>query len=411
LLSYFFNLIFVGSVFIATVLVAYSGILFFAGFSFSKKREKERNQSNYNSQEPKESKTFPFISIIVPAKNEERVLGNLLSQFATQDYPEDRYEVIVSEDGSTDSTREIASSWSSAHPNKFKLISSPESTGKPAALNRAFSISKGEIIGVIDADSSLEPDLLKRVADSFSSTKGVYAIQGETSINNRNQSLLAKLTSFEHEVWNRFLLRGRAKLNLFIPCVGNLSFMRRAVLEKTHGWKTKALAEDVELSLEMWKQGYRLEYHPEVSCTQATVSKVKSFYTQRTRWYGGYIQSLLWHGDLLAKPSLGSIDGEILLAGPLTGVFGILILAMGIFAIVAGINTSQVIAWAPYTIGAYTVFSSIATFSAFKFDGERHAWKLIPAIYIYWALESFISLSAFFRIITRRKLGWVRTEK
>jgi cellulose synthase/poly-beta-1,6-N-acetylglucosamine synthase-like glycosyltransferase len=399
MLSYFFSLIFLSLVCIATLLVAYSGILFFVGFAFKKRQTPlDRNESD----------PLPLISIIVPAKNEAKALPKLLGELSCQDYSS--YEVIVSEDGSTDSTRKIASEWSSSLPNIFKLVSSDKSSGKPAALNRALEISRGSVIGVIDADSSVDSTLLRKVAGAFS-RKDVEGIQGETSILNKKTSLLSKLTSFEHEVWNRFLLRGRARLRLFVPCIGNLSFVRRSVLEQVGGWYPGALAEDVELSLKMWKQGHILEYRPEVSCKQTTVSKIKSFFTQRTRWYGGYVQSLFWHGDLMAKPSVRSIDAELLLMGPLTGVIGIAILGMGLFAFVAGINTGQIIAWSPYTVGAYTAFSSIASLAAVKYQGERHAWKLIPAVYLYWALESFIALYAFVKIISRRRFRWVRTEK
>ena len=123
------------------------------------------------------------------------------------------------------------------------------------------------------------------------------------------------------------------------------------------------------------------------------------------------MQSLTRHGNLLRKLSIQAIDGELLLAAPLLGVIGLAILALGIVSIAAGVNVSEITTWAPYTLGAYTAFSSVATLAAVRMDGEKNSWKLIPAIYFYWALESIISLVALTKILTRQRIAWQRTEK
>jgi cellulose synthase/poly-beta-1,6-N-acetylglucosamine synthase-like glycosyltransferase len=393
--SYAFSLLFSILIVIATLLVAYSGLVFIAGFSFKGRQRK--------------SGGLPFISILLAAKNEGNYIGNILSELIDQDYPAPKYEVVVSEDGSTDATRQIAEEWAKRYPDRIKLVLSAKSIGKPAALNRALTVASGEIIGQIDADSSVEKNLLRSVACVFE--PDVYAIQGESSVRNKNQSLIAKLTSYEHDVWNRFSLKGRARLNLFVPCTGNLSFVRRDVLTATGGWDRNALAEDVELSLQAWLKGYKFEYHPEIKCKEMTVSRLASFYRQRLRWYGGYFQSLFRHGNLLRKFSAQAIDGELMLMGPMSGVLGVLILSLGAVAVLAGINTIQIISLTPYTIAAYTVFSLVSTFAAVKFEGEKHSWKLMPAIYVYWFLGSLVSSVAFLKILFRRKIAWTRTEK
>jgi cellulose synthase/poly-beta-1,6-N-acetylglucosamine synthase-like glycosyltransferase len=393
--SYAFSLLFSVLIVIATGLVAYSGLLFFAGFSFKGKLRR--------------STDLPSISILLAAKNEGNYIGQILSELVDQDYPAGKYEIIISEDGSTDNTRQIASDWAARFPEKIKLVLSEKSIGKPAALNRALALASGEIIGQIDADSSVEKNLLRTVAGVFE--PDVYAIQGESTVKNKNQSLLAKLTSYEHDVWNRFSLKGRARLNLFVPCTGNLSFIRHSALNDVGGWDKNALAEDVELSLQMWLKGYKFEYHPDIKCKEMTVSRLTSFYRQRLRWYGGYFQSLFRHGNLLRKFSAQAIDGELLLAGPLSGVLGVTILSLGIIAVLAGINTIQIITLTPYTIAAYTLFSLVSTFAAVKFEGERNSWRLMPAIYFYWFLGSLVSSVAFLKVLFRRKITWYRTEK
>ena len=103
---------------------------------------------------------LPSMSIIVPVKNEENVIGRLLKALANADYPQDKKEIIIVEDGSEDRTTEICRKFAEEHPSQVKLIRRTFSDGKPSALKDAFNHVTGEIVSVFDADNIPESDFL-----------------------------------------------------------------------------------------------------------------------------------------------------------------------------------------------------------------------------------------------------------
>jgi cellulose synthase/poly-beta-1,6-N-acetylglucosamine synthase-like glycosyltransferase len=107
-------------------------------------------------------KKLPTFSIIVPAKDEEKVVGRLLNSLLKLDYPSEKKDIVVVEGGSTDRTVKICSEYAAQYSDQIRLIHQSVSNGKPSALNYALKHVKGEIVAVFDADNVLEPDLLLR---------------------------------------------------------------------------------------------------------------------------------------------------------------------------------------------------------------------------------------------------------
>ncbi len=110
---------------------------------------------------------FPKFSILVAAKNEELVLGRLLSRLVDLEYPKDRYEVLMVEDGSMDQTAKVGRDFESKFPNLIKFSHRSNSSGKPAALNYGLGNASGEIVVVVDADNVPRRDFLARAARYF----------------------------------------------------------------------------------------------------------------------------------------------------------------------------------------------------------------------------------------------------
>ncbi|MGC9346151.1 MAG: glycosyltransferase, partial [Candidatus Bathyarchaeales archaeon] len=108
-------------------------------------------------------RNLPTFSIVVPVKNEEKVIGRLLDALLKVSYPADKKEVIVVEDGSTDGTLDICMEYAEEYPLNVKVLHRPFSNGKPSALNYGIKYAKGEIVGIFDADSVLAPDVLLNV--------------------------------------------------------------------------------------------------------------------------------------------------------------------------------------------------------------------------------------------------------
>ena len=104
---------------------------------------------------------LPVVSIVVPVKNEEKVVARLLNALARLDYPSDKREIIVVNDASTDRTGEICSDFCVAHPG-FRVVERGASTTKAGALNFGVQYARGEVVATFDGDSVPEPDAVSR---------------------------------------------------------------------------------------------------------------------------------------------------------------------------------------------------------------------------------------------------------
>jgi len=126
---------------------------------FCKKRQKSQKKSV-----PEE--LLPSFSIVVPVKNEERVIDRLLTSLSTLDYPLNKREIIIVEDGSTDKTNDICMNYAKEHAN-VKILNKSFSNGKPSALNFGLAHAKGDIIAIFDADNVPASDALLAVVEYF----------------------------------------------------------------------------------------------------------------------------------------------------------------------------------------------------------------------------------------------------
>lgn len=102
----------------------------------------------------------PFISIVVPIRNEEATIERLARSLLDQDYPHDRYEILMADGGSVDATRAILSRVDGE--GRIRVLDNPGRTA-PAALNVAIAAAKGEIVTRVDGHSHVAPDYLSRI--------------------------------------------------------------------------------------------------------------------------------------------------------------------------------------------------------------------------------------------------------
>jgi succinoglycan biosynthesis protein ExoA len=109
---------------------------------------------------------LPFISVIVPVRNEESFLGHTLTQLAVQNYDRDRFEVLVADGESTDGTRAVVAGWAARYSN-IHLVPNPNRWSS-AGRNAAIAMSQGEIIALVDGHCELDnANYLRELADAF----------------------------------------------------------------------------------------------------------------------------------------------------------------------------------------------------------------------------------------------------
>jgi cellulose synthase/poly-beta-1,6-N-acetylglucosamine synthase-like glycosyltransferase len=135
----------------------------------------------------------PFVSIIVPTYNEEKVIAKRIVNLVVLDYPKSQYEIIVVDSGSADKTTEIVEETIKEHEKsepKLRLIKENERKGKASAINLGKKHAKGDIVLITDANSIFDKDVLKEMMPHFKDPK-VGAVGGRYCIANPENPLAA----------------------------------------------------------------------------------------------------------------------------------------------------------------------------------------------------------------------------
>ena len=355
---------------------------------------------------------LPSFSFVVPVKNEAKIVSRLLAALSSLNYPADKVEIVVVEDGSTDDTFEVCRRFASTHEN-VKVLQRPFSNGKPSALNYGLKNSSGEIIAVFDADSVPANDALLKAAKYFDDP-AVAAVQGKISSINSQENMLTQFIAYEEAVWCEAYLRGKDVLDLFVHLKGSCQFLRRDVLERLEGFDEKMLSDDMEFSARLAYNGYKIRYGGDVCAWQESPASLKTLFKQRTRWFRGTMEVAFKYSKLMTKPSRRNLDAEATLFGPF-----ILIASLLSYFVASG----AFFATFPFDIlwRAFMYFSALTTTSLILVCGfaliyiskpkRLRSLLWLPFVYSYWCLQAFISLYAALLILLRRPKRWVKTEK
>jgi cellulose synthase/poly-beta-1,6-N-acetylglucosamine synthase-like glycosyltransferase len=355
---------------------------------------------------------LPTFSIIVPVKNEEKVIGRLLDALSKLNYPASKQEIVIVEDGSTDTTFDICAEYAKAHAG-VKILQRAISNGKPSALNFGLAHSKGGIIAVFDADNVPDVDALMAVCRYFEDPT-VGAVQGKTVSINPKENMLTQFISYEEAVWCEAYLRGKDVLNLFVHLKGSCQFIRRGILEKLAGFSEDVLSEDMEIAARLTENDYRIRYASDVVAWQESPSTLKTLFKQRTRWFRGTMEVAFKYGRLMSKPSRLNFDVEATLFGP--------------FVLIASLMPYLAVFYAFFTVmpfsflwGITVQFAVITTtvtmllcgFALIYVTRPRRVKNLLwlPFVYLYWSLQAFIALYAALLILFRRPRVWGKTSK
>ena len=373
---------------------------------------REKSTVNKKSKDVKLD-AFPFFSLIVPMKNEGKVAERILGALMKLNYPSRRYEVIVVDDGSFDSTSEICKHFERAYPGKMRYFRRNVAYGKPSALNYGLKFARGNIVGVFDADNVPEPNVLLKAAGYFEK-HDVVAIQGLLSSINADESMLARLIHYEGMIYHHALLSGKDKLDLFVPFAGTCQFVRRKVLEEVGGWLDGALSEDMELSARLTEKGYCVKFASDVRSWQENPSSFRGLIGQRIRWFRGCIEVAVKYGKLLKRLDRKSLDAEFFFAGPFVMILVLLAYILGLYTIFVPVRFGIYVNILAHCTSILTLFSLflVGVGLAYATRPRRISnVKWVPFIYLYWATQVFVAFYAFLKFLFRRPRRWTKTPR
>src|SRR5699024_5071835 len=234
-------------------------------------------------------KTFPKVSILVPAHNEEVVIEDTIQSMLRLNYPKDKLEVIIINDNSSDKTGMIIDRYAEYYPIVKAVHTQPPRAGKgkSSALNQGLERSTGEIIVVYDADNTPEPDAVRYLALGLMNDDNAGAMVGKFRVINAKESLLTRLINIETLTFQWMAQAGRWFWFKMTTIPGTNFAIRKSILEKLGGWDEKALSEDTELSIRVYDLGYYIRFFPQAITWEQEPETLGVWWRQRTRWARG----------------------------------------------------------------------------------------------------------------------------
>jgi 1,2-diacylglycerol 3-beta-glucosyltransferase len=248
----------------------------------------------------------PLVSLLVAAKNEEAVISRLVKALCELDYPASRYELWIIDDHSTDRTPVILEQLQQQYQQLRVLRREADATGgKSGALNQVLPLTRGQIIGVFDADAQVPADLLRRVLPLFRATQ-VGAVQVRKSIANAKTNFWTQGQQAEMALDAFFLQQQRTAIGGIGELRGNGQFVRRAALERCGNWNEETITDDLDLTLRLHLDRWDIAFmmHPAVS--EEGVTQAIALWHQRSRWAEGGYQRYLDYWQPILRNRMGT---------------------------------------------------------------------------------------------------------
>lgn len=307
----------------------------------------KNRKSLFSNPEPT---VFPSVSFLVPAYNEEKSIENTVNALLKLNYPKEKKEIIIINDGSKDKTGEIARRLAEQH-GEVRLLDKKNS-GKANSLNEAIKIAHGEFIAVVDADSYPKEDALLKMIGHFEDER-VAAVTSRVLVKNKN-NILCKFQVMDYSIiaWTRKLLD-------FVDSVyvtnGPLSIYRRSVIEKK-GFDPTNLTEDIEITWYVLSQGYKTKMSYSAIVYTTVPEDIKTWIKQRIRWNLGGIQTVQKYRKFIFNNPENMF-----------GYFVIPYVAASFFFAVVGFLLFLRWSWIKGTYYIYSLYYSMFGYNLFKY--------------------------------------------
>ncbi len=244
----------------------------------------------------------PFVTIMIPAHNEEYVIANTVENILQIDYP--NFEIIVIDDRSSDNTAVVVKKLEEKYDIVKALIRDKDAfPGKSAVLNDAFEIAKGDAILVFDADATVEPDFLNKLIPLLEPSD-VGAVQARKIIRNKDYNLLTRCQNNEYTLdtnsqTTRDSVKGAVELR------GNGELIKREALEDIGGWNNYTITDDLDMSTRLHIKGWDIRFCPEAKVYEEGIIYLFPLFRQRRRWLEGTIRRYLeYYGEAVCSKKM-----------------------------------------------------------------------------------------------------------
>lgn len=232
----------------------------------------------------------PFVTIMIPAHNEEYVIANTVENVLQLDYP--NFEIIVIDDRSSDNTDAVIRKLEEKYEKVTAFVRDKNAfPGKSAVLNDAFKIARGDAVLVFDADATVEPDFLNKLIPLLEPAD-VGAVQARKIIRNKDFNFLTRCQNNEYTMDTNFQV-GRDAVKGAVELRGNGELIKREALLDINGWNNYTITDDLDMSTRLHIKGWDIRFCPDACVYEEGIIYIFPLFRQRRRWLEGTIRRYL----------------------------------------------------------------------------------------------------------------------
>ncbi|MFC1753093.1 glycosyltransferase [Thermoproteota archaeon] len=369
-------------------------------------------------------KDYPKVTFGIPMFNVADHIKLTVDSLLNLNYPKDKIEIMIVDDGSTDDSYGIAKEYEK-HDNVH--LFRQKGAGKCAAINLALKNATGEFFAVLDVDAFMTPDSLKKMMGYFKNPK-VMAVTPSLKVY-APKSFLQKIQMLEF-LLGVFLRKVFAHLGSIHVTPGCGTIYRKEFFDKTGPYEEGNLTEDIEVAYRIQTYDYVIENSVDANVYTLGVNKFRPLLNQRLRWYKGFLDNTVKYRRVFSA-KYGNLGLFVLPSAFLS--IGIAVV-MSVYAIskflqhayinlsafiYTNFDISQYFRWSfdPFFLNmngifVLAIFSLIASLASImiakRFSRERQpiAFSYILFCFAYLFLFAFWWATAGYYKLTKRKIKW-----
>lgn len=363
------DILFLLSVIVLWAMIFYQLSFTYLGYVYHRQCHREKQELD-----TLDSACLPPVTILIPAHNEAIVIEETLLSVLALNYPVERMEILVINDGSTDETPDIVGRLA-LKDSRVKIFNVPRQEavqGKSRALNLGLRRASHDLIAVYDADNTPEPDSLKYLVLSLLRDERLAATFGKFRTRNKYRTLLTRFINLETIAFQFMIQAGRYLMSRIAILPGTNLLIHKKILEEVGCWDEEALTEDTELSIRLYEHGYEIKFLPFAVTWEEEPERWGTWLKQRTRWVRGNLYVLrkyLFNSRRFKKVTLTL---ELFYLFLLYYIFLGAILLSHVVFVLSGLGLIAVLAPGPYSavwMCAFVLFVVQVTLAA-SYEGE-----------------------------------------
>jgi biofilm PGA synthesis N-glycosyltransferase PgaC len=240
---------------------------------------------------PPELASYPQVTVLIPCRNEELTIEQVVRAAAASRYP--NLDILVVDDASSDASHAILERLLGEFPN-LRLLVLEHNLGKAKALNLGALATKAEYLMCIDADALLDPEAVHWMVFDLERSPRVGAVTGNPRVLNRT-TLVSRVQVGEFSAIVGMIKRTQRLLGRVYTVSGVCSCFRRLAVHEVGYWSSDTVTEDVDISWKLQLAYWGILYEPRAVCWILVPESIRGLWHQRLRWARGGMEAALRH--------------------------------------------------------------------------------------------------------------------